>query len=206
MKVLLIGPQGSGKGTIGELLSKYTKLPIVSAGQLCREVEPSDPYYEEVNTYLDEGELVPQDIMAELLRKELSKPKYENGYFMDGWGRSLIDFELFDPGFDVILFLNIDRETSLDRLTSRRTCKKCGDVYNVKYNPPKEEGICDECGGELYQREDDTPEAINRRLDIFYDNTVKALEVYKKRGLLVEVNAEADISTVFERAKKALNI
>jgi len=206
MKVLLIGPQGCGKGTIGELLSDYTGFPIVSAGQLCRDVEPSNIYYEEVNKYMDKGELVPQDIMADLLRKELSKQKYKKGYFMDGWGRSLIDFKLFDPGFDAILFLNISKETSLDRITSRRVCKECGDVYNIKYNPPKNEGICDECGGKLHQRDDDTPEVVNRRSEIFYSNTVPALKEYKKRGLLLEIDAELDIMTVFENAKKALNI
>lgn len=206
MKILLIGPQGSGKGTIGEKLTDLTGLPIVSSGQTLREIPEGHRWYEEVNDQMNKGILVDQEKVASLLREKLSSDKYKNGFILDGWFRSMKDVRLFDPDFDKAVYLNIPREESIDRLTSRRTCKECGDIYNVHSNPPRQEGVCDECGGELYQRDDDTPEAINKRLNTFESETTPVISMLKEKGILQEVNGVGTYEEVFERVKNALGI
>lgn len=206
MKILLLGPQGSGKGTIGELLSERLNIPVISSGNLLRSMNPNHPRYQEIHNLIDEGNLAPQDFIADLIKDKLKELNAEDNFILDGWGRAMIDLSFFDPGFDCVILLTISRETSLKRLTNRRTCEKCGDVYNILSNPPKVENICDECGGKLVQREDDTPEAINERLDIYYTETQEVIDHFKKKGILVEVNAEDSIEEVFKKTLQVLGL
>lgn len=206
MKILLIGPAGSGKGTIGEMVSDHIGFPQVSLGQILREVPENHPWYERVNEQMEKGELVDQSKMAVLIKEELSKEDYKNGFVLDGWFRSMEDVRHFDPDFDKVIFLNIPRGESIKRLTSRRTCEGCGDVYNIYSNPPKVEGVCDECGGKLTQREDDIPEAIEERLDIFKEETIEVLDYLREKGILIEINAMGTPEEVFDRVTKALGI
>ncbi|MFC1700087.1 adenylate kinase family protein [Patescibacteria group bacterium] len=206
MKVLFIGPQGSGKGTIGEMISEYSGIPIISSGQTLREIPKDHPWYEEINDQMNKGVLVEQSRVAQLLREKLQQDKYNNGFIMDGWFRAQKDVDLFDPGFDKAVYLNISREETLKRLTSRRTCSKCGDIYNTITLPPKVKGVCDECEGELYQRKDDIPEAINKRLDVFEKETLPIIEMLRKNGILIEVDAMETPQEVFEKVKKVLDL
>lgn len=204
MKLLLMGPQGCGKGTIGEMLSDKLDIPLISVGEMLRNVPPSHPRYKELTSFLNRGLLSPQDLVAELLKERVLQPDCANGFIFDGWGRKKIDLEYFDPGFDKVILLEISPETSILRLSNRRTCRKCGKVFNLITVPPKKEGVCDECGGELYQRDDDTKEAINTRLSIFYHDTQEVLQIFKKRGILIEIDGEPAPEVVFQSVMSAL--
>ena len=206
MKILLIGPAGSGKGTIGEMVSDYLNIPQVSLGHILREVPESHQWYRKINEQMDEGVLVDQDKAATLLKEELEKEKYTGGFVLDGWFRSMENVRLYVPEIDKAFYLSIPRDESVKRLTSRRTCEECGDIYNIHFSPPREAEICDECGGKLRQRDDDTLEAINERLDIFEEETVPVIEYLKEKGILIEINGLGSPQEVFERVKTALGI
>lgn len=204
MKILLIGPQGCGKGTVGSMLSDYLGIPLISAGHILREVSENHPRKKEIQDYMAKGELVPQDLVADLLREETSKDSSKNGFIFDGWGRTMIDLHFYDPNFDKVIFINISPETSVKRISSRRTCGDCGSVFNIVSVPPKVEGICDECEGDLIQREDDTEEAVRRRLQIFNTETSDVIEHFRNEGKLVEIDGEGTPEEVFKLALEAL--
>lgn len=204
MKILMMGPQGCGKGTIGEKLSEHLHIPLISSGSLLRYLPESHPRYQEIHRLIDAGELAPQDFVAELFRSRISESDCDNGFIIDGWGRKTIDLTFFDPHFDKVILLNISPEISVYRLSGRRTCKKCGKIFNVNSIPPKVSGVCDICGGELYQREDDTAEAIKRRLNIYYTDTQKVIESFKQKGLLVEIDGSGTPDEVLNLVLAAL--
>ncbi|HLC93753.1 MAG TPA: nucleoside monophosphate kinase [Patescibacteria group bacterium] len=204
MKILMMGPQGSGKGTTGEMLSVHMRIPLISIGNLLREMSSEHPRYEEVQRIMREGNLVPQDFISQLLNERVSRSDCTNGFIMDGWGRTMYDLQMFDPGFDKVLYLNISPETSVRRISNRRICSKCGRVYNIITVPPKESGICDICGGELIQREDDTEGAVRKRLDIYYTETQEVINFFKDKGVLLEIDAEGSPKLVFENVLAAL--
>jgi adenylate kinase len=204
MKLLLIGPQGSGKGTIGKMLGDYFNIPLISSGHLLRDLPENHDKKKEIDEAMEKGELVPQDLVASILEEEVQKDIYEKGYILDGWGRALVDLEYFNPGFDWVLYINISPETSVKRLSSRRTCSECGSVFNTVSVPPKIDGICDYCGGELVQREDDVEDAVRRRLEIFNTETMRTLDVFRNEGKVLEINGEGSPEEVFKLAIEAL--
>lgn len=204
MKILLMGPVGSGKGTQGEMLSKHLGLPLISVGQALRNLAPEHPWYKEINEALVAGRLAPQDKVAEILKEAVASPGFEKGYIMDGWGRTTEDLVFFDPNYDKVFLINIPREISLMRLSTRRTCESCGAVYNVVSKPPKVEGVCDKCGGALKQRDDDKEEAILKRLEIFANETSEQIEKFRTRGILIEIDGSGSPEEVFEEVKKKL--
>lgn len=193
MKILLIGPQGSGKGTVGEKLSEKLRIPLIGVGQTLRALPKNTPESEKLQERLDKGELAPNDLVAEILRKRTALPDCSKGYILDGWGRKMSDIELFNPGFDKVVSLILSKKTSLIRISGRRTCDSDGKIYNI-YTLPKEE--LKECKGNLVQRSDDTKEAVNKRLTIFYTKTQPVIDYFKQKGLLVEVDAEPQPNTV----------
>lgn len=190
MKILLLGPQGSGKGTIGKLLSEHLEIPLISNGDVLRALPESHPRYKEINDAMNKGELVPQDFLAELLVDRTSKEDCKDGYILDGWGRKDIDLKMFDPGFDKVIYIVLSRETSLRRISGRRICKNDGWTCNVYTLPPESEGHCDKCDGELIQRSDDTEEAVNHRLDIFYSDTMAVIDDFRSKNKLIMVDGE----------------
>lgn len=206
MKILLIGPPASGKGTVGEKLSLKLNIPLISVGELLREIPETNPLKDKIDKIMETGELVPQDIVAELLRQETSKKSADNGYIFDGWGRRKEDLTYFDPGFDKVILLEISPETALKRITLRRTCEKCGAVFNIEFVPSKIEGVCDFCGGKLIKREDESEETTKRRLAIFYEDTKETIDLYKKNGKLIEIDGEGTPEQVFDLVSKALGL
>jgi adenylate kinase len=190
MKIILYGAQGSGKGTVGKILSDKLGIPLVSTGDLLRALKPEDPHYEVMQTMMLAGGFENQDIIADILQGRLEHADCANGFILDGWGRKLVDIELFDPKIDIAINLVISRDLSVKRIIGRRLCPKDNFMCNVFFRHPKVEGKCDVCGGDLIKREDDTEDAVNARLNTFYSETMLVVNRYKDEGKLIEVPAE----------------
>lgn len=204
MKIVLIGPAGSGKGTIGEMLSEKFGLLQVSVGQILREIPDTHPWHDTIKKQMEDGVLADQEKVATLLKEELSKDKYKDGFILDGWFRSMDNINLYFPEVDKFIYLDIPAEESIRRLSSRRTCEVCGYIYNIITRPSKIPSICDDCGGTLVQRDDDTPSAIQKRLDVFNTDTKEVLDFLEDKDLLLRVNGTGTPEEVFDLVIKAL--
>lgn len=194
MKILLLGPQGCGKGTIGQMLSEKIGVPLVSVGGLLRLLNSESPYYKTVNDQMEKGVLVDNRLVGTIIKQELDDPKYAKGYIFDGWARQMSDLNVFDPGFDFVVVFEMSRETSIKRISGRRLCEVDGKTYNV-YTLPKEELA--KCPGKLLQREDDTEEAVKRRLEIYYTKTMEVVDYFDKQGKTIHINAEPLPEVIF---------
>lgn len=200
MIICLMGPQACGKGTQGIMLGRTLNLPVISSGEMLRYVKPDDPNYELVQSQLNVGKLVDQNIVAELLKTRTSQSDCKNGYILDGWFRSPVDVTFFDPKPDKVIVINIPRDESVRRVTGRRICEADGKNFNI-YTLPADQI---KCKGKLVQREDDTPEAVEKRLEIYYTDTVRVIEELKKKGIVSEIDGMGTPVEVFERVKKAV--
>ncbi len=186
MKILLMGPQGCGKGTIGKMLSEKLGLPLIEVGGLLRAASENNPNYKNLAEYLNKGKLAPYGLTADIIIEKIASLD-SAGYILDGWCRAMDELPYFDPKPDIVIVLNISRETSIKRITGRRICDSDGKTYNI-YTLPKDE--LEKCAGNLVQRADDTEEAVNQRLAIYYNETTQVIEYYKKQGKVLEVSAE----------------
>ena len=193
MIIVMLGAQGSGKGTVGVKLAEELGLVHVSTGDIFREnIKNNTELGKEANTYILAGNLVPDELTNRILMDRLSKEDVmENGALVDGYPRTeeqckKLDEMLAELGKEVDLAINldVDREELIQRITTRRVCKGCKEGYNTEYNPPKEEGICDKCGGEVVQRDDDKEDAVKQRLDIYYTNEKVILDYYRAKDKL----------------------
>jgi len=206
------GPPGSGKGTQAKLLAPKLKVPHISLGDLLREaVRNGSKVGEIAKNYLDAGKLVPDNVAIDVAEESVSRKECKNGFVIDGFPRTLEQAVLFDRllgklkfNLKKVLYIDIPLEEILKRLTGRRSCRKCGAVYHLTFSPPKKDGICDACGGELYQRRDDTDEVIKVRYEVYKEQTSPLIEHYKKTGKLVYINGARDVSEVFKDVSKAV--
>lgn len=204
MNILFMGPPGAGKGTQAERIVETFGIPHISTGDAFRlAMKENTPLGQKAKEYVDQGLLVPDEVTNGIVRDRLSLPDCEAGFLLDGYPRTLaqaeaLDQMLADMGrkIDHVINLKVDRSFLLARLTGRRICKSCGSTYHVMFNPPKQEGVCDKCGGELYQRSDDTEEKVGTRLDEYTSKTAPLLEYYGNKGLLRDVDGEKDIDAV----------
>jgi adenylate kinase len=204
MNILFMGPPGAGKGTQAERITREFNIPHISTGDAFRlAMKQGTPMGLKAKEYVDQGLLVPDEITNGIVRDRLAEPDCKQGFLLDGFPRTLaqaraLDEMLGEMGrkIDHVINLKVDRGLLLARLTGRRICKSCGSTYHVMFNPPTQEGICDKCGGELYQRSDDTEEKVGTRLDEYTSKTAPLLDYYSSKGLLREVNGEKDIDTV----------
>jgi len=201
MVILLIGPPASGKGTIGKMLSQYLGLSLVSLGKILREIPQDSLWHEPIRQAMDQGELASNSILGGFLTEIVKDSRYESGYVLDGWLRQMSDLEFFDPKPDLVLFLNVSFETSLERTLSRRICEQGGHTYNLISNPPQKEGICDVDGSRLVSRDDDTEEVLKHRWQIFTQRTVEVIEHYKAKGVVKEISAEGTPESIFKQVK-----
>lgn len=193
-KVLLMGPQGAGKGTIAAVLKDKLQVPHISMGDIFRETVKSDsPLGNKLKEIMGKGELVPLEITGQMLKERLEKDDCKNGYLLDGYPRNEEQAEVLDEfeTVDKVVVLEVPREVSIERLTTRIQCKSCGAVFNIKSMPPKKEGVCDECDGELYQRDDDKEEAINKRLDIYEKETIPLKKRYADKLLEIDTSKKS---------------
>jgi len=187
MRMMIIGPTNSGKGTYASRLSEIFGIPHISTGQIFRENIAKGTFLgKKVEKFLDAGLLVPDDITMEVVKKRISEPDCKKGFIFDGFPRTLKQAEELEKiaPLDVVLYLDVPEWILLKRLSSRVTCKNCGKIYNLLNVKPKKDGICDDCGGELIVREDETPESIKMRLKEYEKDTKPLIDYYKKRGIL----------------------
>ena len=204
MYIILLGAQGSGKGTQAELLSQKLGVPHISSGDLFRKaIDEKTELGLKAKVYIDRGELVPDDLTVSMVVKRLEEPDCSQGVLFDGFPRTVSQAEVLDKGLqevgkqiDLAIYLQVPREELLKRLSGRFICKANQHVYNIDFHPPKVAGICDIDGSELYQRSDDTGEAVQKRLDIFFNETIQLLDYYGKQKKLVEVDGNQDIDQV----------
>lgn len=204
MYIILFGAQGSGKGTQAELLSQTLGVPHIASGDLFRKaIDEKTELGVKAKAYIDRGELVPDDLTVTMVVKRLEEPDCSQGVLFDGFPRTVAQAEVLDRGLqevgkqiDLAIYLQVPREELLKRLSGRYICRANQHVYNINTHLPKVAGICDIDGSELYQRSDDTGEAVQKRLDIFFNETIRLLDYYGDQNKLVEVDGNQDIDQV----------
>lgn len=213
---IFLGPPACGKGTQTAKLSAYLKFPHIDTGALLRaEIKAETEAGKEAKLYIDEGHLVPLALVARIIKNRLSQEDCKNGYILDGYPRSLEQAEALVKINDEIngsepvdfraIYFDIDTEVLIERIVNRRSCPKCGEIYNLAFKAPKTDGVCDKCGAELVQRKDDTREIAQERFDTYFEETAPLIDYYKKRGVLGTINANGDISDVWERLLEVTN-
>jgi len=214
MNLLIVGPQASGKGTQAEKLVDKFNLAHIEMGGLLRNMAKEDSSFgKQVAELINSGQLVPDEMIIEVINKYLANIGKLDGILFDGFPRIVSQAEYFDnflsqkgQKLDLVVYLTLPREEVFKRLINRRICSQCGKVFNILTNPPKVEGVCDFCGGALVIREDDTPEKINKRLDGFENKTVPMIEYYKQKGIVEKLDGNRPIEVIFddvvERMKK----
>jgi len=213
MRLVLLGAPGAGKGTQAKkLIEKYT-IPQISTGDILRKaVADGTPLGKEAKGYMDSGQLVPDSVVIGMVKERLAQPDCEKGYILDGFPRNTSQAETLDgvlkdmnASLDVALSVDVDKDDLMKRLTGRRTCKACGQMYNVHFTPPAKEGVCDKCGKELYQRDDDKEETIKKRLDVYDAQTAPLIDYYSKKGILKSVKGEGSIDDIFNKIVSILD-
>jgi len=211
VQVILIGLPGAGKGTQAAKIQAEFGIPHVSTGDMFRQaIASGSDLGRQVKAYLDSGRLVPDETTVAVVRDRLQKPDAEKGFLLDGFPRTVPQARALDDllqelekPLDCVLYIHVDPSVLKERLTGRRICRSCGATYHVKFQPPKVEGVCDVCGGELYQRPDDTEEAVATRLEQF-KQTEPLIAYYEERGLLKRIDGEQPIEKVHEDVVAAL--
>jgi adenylate kinase len=208
MKLIMLGAPGAGKGTISEMIQKKYMIPQISTGDLLREaVKNRTDLGLSAKQFMDRGELVPDHLVLKLLQQRIAKADCNKGFILDGFPRNAEQAEALEElgiSADRVLNFNVGEKIVLDRLAGRRTCKDCKAIFNIKTAPPKVEGVCDKCGGQLYQREDQKPEVIKERLKVYNDQTVPLVEYYRKKKLLIDINAEVAPEKIFAEVENAI--
>jgi len=192
MNIIILGSPGVGKGTYAKILSDKHNIPRISVGDLFRKaISDETELGKKIKDYVSRGDLVPDEMVIELVKERLQKDDCKNGFFLDGFPRTIAQAEAMENFKKVDKVLNFVASdwVIMSRLGGRRTCRECGAIYHVKEIPPKVEGICDRCGGQLYQRSDETPQAIKNRLRVYREKTKPVIDYFRKKRLLAKIDA-----------------
>ena len=202
-RILLLGAPGAGKGTQSAKLAEAYGIDHVTTGDALRANKEMETEYGTPKSFMDAGELVPDPVVNEIVEAALRE---SDGFVLDGYPRNIEQAEYLSEitDLDAVVLLDADKEVLVDRLTGRRVCEACGANYHVEFQPPEEPGVCDECGGELIQREDDTEETARERLEVFYENTEPVVDHFREEGVLVEIDGEATPDEVFDRIQNVV--
>ncbi|MBU0535630.1 MAG: adenylate kinase [Nanoarchaeota archaeon] len=206
MNVILLGPPGTGKGTQAELISEHYKIPHISTGDMFREIQKEDSELgKKVKDLIMGGKFVGDEITVEIVKKRINQKDCKNGFLLDGFPRTIPQAEALDKltKIDHALLIRSSDDVIVKRLSSRRQCRKCNAIYGID-KKPENEGVCDKCGGELYQREDDKEEVIQKRLDTYREQTEPLIEYYTRKGIIAEVDGEQAIQKISESIQKIL--
>jgi adenylate kinase len=214
MNLIMLGPPGAGKGTQAALLAERLGTPHVASGDLFREALKAETELGLLaKSYMDRGELVPDDVTIAIVRERLLRPDCKKGIILDGFPRTIEQAEALEEllseqgkAIDVALLIDASDEELVRRLSSRWICRNCQAVYNVISNPPEEAGKCDACGGELYQRSDDVPETVRNRIRVYWEQTSPLIDHYRDEGLLITIKSEGGIEHVQTKILEALQV
>jgi len=199
VKLIFLGLPGAGKGTQAEVISKKLNIPQISTGDILREnVRLGTELGKKAKKYMDEGKLVPDDIIINMMKERLNSDDCKNGFILDGFPRTIKQAEALDSiiKIDKVIFIDVPEDVLLSRLTGRRVCKNCNNVYHLEFNPPKNPSICDKCGGELYQRDDDKEETVKKRIETYNNQTKPLIDYYENKGILIRINGNQPIDKV----------
>lgn len=206
MNLILLGPPGAGKGTQAKLVAEQFGIPQISTGDILRRaVKDGTPLGQEAQAYMERGDLVPDAVVIGIIEERLTQPDCQAGYILDGFPRTEVQANALAEtlgkrggAIDHVVNIEVSDEELIPRLTGRRTCKECQEPYNVAFNPPQREGVCDKCGGELIQRKDDDEETIRARLGVYREQTAPLVAYYEKQGLLRTVTGAGAIQEIFD--------
>ncbi|WNF23115.1 adenylate kinase [Mesobacillus jeotgali] len=212
MNLVLMGLPGAGKGTQADKIVGKYNIPHISTGDMFRAaIKDGTELGLQAKSFMDKGELVPDEVTIGIVRERLSKADCEKGFLLDGFPRTVaqaeaLDTMLADLGkkIDYVINIDVDQSILMERLTGRRICKNCGATYHLVFNPPAKEGVCDRCGGELYQRADDNAETVQNRLDVNIQQTKPLLNFFEDKGYLRNINGQQDINVVFADIEELL--
>ncbi len=212
MRVVLLGPPGAGKGTQAAGLARFLGVPHVASGELFRDHQRRDTELGRLaKMYMERGVLVPDEITIGMVTQWVNGPEQSNGYLLDGFPRTPAQAEALDEvadysgGLDCVAYISVETSELVSRLSGRMICRQCQAAYHVKFAPPKAEGLCDECGGELYQRPDDSEKAVKIRLEVYSEETEPLVDFYREQGKLVEVPGVGSIDDVQKRLRQAVS-
>ena len=206
MKLVILGPPGAGKGTQAEYIVEKYNIPHISTGDIFREnIKNNTELGKKAKSYMDKGLLVPDNLVIALVEDRLNKDDAKEGFLLDGFPRTVAQAVSLDSILDKnddkltkVINISVDPEILIERAVGRRVCKTCGMTYHVKFNPPKEEGICDKDGTKLIQRDDDTEETVKTRISVYFDQTAPLIDYYRAQNLLIDIDGAKDIDKVFD--------
>ncbi|MDH5199404.1 MAG: adenylate kinase [Candidatus Bathyarchaeota archaeon] len=212
MRIVILGPPGSGKGTRAQIISKIYGIPVITTGDMLREAAAQDTESGRIaDFYMKKGELVPDDIVVEVVEERLGRPDVEGGFILDGFPRNLAQARALDRilkkkgvSIDAVLKIDASTDSIIKRLSLRRSCPRCGAVYHLKYNPPRKDEVCDECGSRLIQRDDDKEDIILYRMIVYEEQTRPILERYENMGKVRELNGEIEIDEIPREVRRVL--
>ncbi|MBR5419820.1 MAG: adenylate kinase [Lachnospiraceae bacterium] len=212
MKIVMLGAPGAGKGTQAKMIAKEYGIPHVSTGDIFRaNIKEGTELGKEAKSYMDKGELVPDELTVRILLDRVAQDDCKNGYVLDGFPRTIPQAEVLDAeltklndAIDFAIDVDVPDENIIRRMSGRRACLKCGATYHIEHIPPKQEGICDACGSELVLRDDDKEETVKNRLDVYHKQTQPLIDFYTKKGVLKSVDGTVDSAEVFSAIKAIL--
>ncbi len=212
MRIVLVGPPGAGKGTQAQFIASHLAIPKISTGDIFRSnVSQGTPLGRQAKEYMNRGDLVPDEVTIAMVRDRLNEEDAQPGFLLDGFPRNVPQAETlkkqlmdWDTRLTVVLELVVDEDEVVRRLSGRRTCRRCERVWHIMFDPPTRDGICDACGGELFQRDDDREETVRHRLEVYKQQTAPLVSYYADEGVLIGIDATGPVEEVTERALAAL--
>ena len=213
MNIILLGPPGAGKGTQAKMLIGKYQIPQISTGDILRAaVKEGTTLGKEAKSFMDKGQLVPDSVVIGIVEERIQEPDCTKGYMLDGFPRTVPQAEALDGmlsklsvGIDHVVSIEVANDELVKRLTGRRTCRECGAGYHVMFDPPKVEGVCDKCGGELYQRDDDNEQTVRSRLNVYESQTLPLIDYYKAQGKIRPIDGVGEIKEIFGRITTVLS-